>query len=179
MRLPRIFQLLPILAFGAGGSSCDYMLPEGFTLAQHRVQVQQGNVLNEESVRQLRIGMTAEQVKFLMGSPLVKDAFHHARWEYPYYKEASSKAEESELGLISIHFEGGKVAKIRRLVRIDPEAEGLDRSLAPDLEADDLPVEDTEPTAEPEASGVQVQDDDSSALALEEALTEPEQTSSP
>ena len=141
MRLPRIFRLLPILGLGALMSGCNYMLPEGFTLAQHRVQVQQGNVLSEEAVRQLRIGMTTEQVKFLMGSPMAEDAFHKTRWEYPYYKEASSEAEESELGLISIHFEEGKVAKIRRLVRIDPEAEGLDRGLAPELMSDNLPDE--------------------------------------
>ncbi len=176
--------LLPALILSAGIlSGCEYMMPEGFTLAQHRVLVQQGNVLDEKLVRQLRTGMTPEQVRFLMGSPMIQDPFHPDLWKYPYYKEASSADEESELGLISVRFKDNKVSEVRRLLRIDPETEGLDPSLVPEMDESDLDGSrdesgaTEEPLAEPEESATDVSAENSERLQLDlEGLAEPEQT---
>ena len=42
----------------------------------HKIDVQQGNAVDPEKVAQLEIGMNKEQVRFLMGSPLINDSFH-------------------------------------------------------------------------------------------------------
>lgn len=46
--------------------------------------VQQGNVIDKKEFDQLKTGMTKKQVKFLLGSPIIKDAFHQDRWDYVY-----------------------------------------------------------------------------------------------
>lgn len=50
----------------------------------HRVTVQQGNVVTQEMVDQLRPGMTREQVAFVMGEPVIRNPFNTDRWDYVY-----------------------------------------------------------------------------------------------
>lgn len=64
------------------GSVTDY-LPR--FLSPYRPDVQQGNVITSDMVDQLRTGMTRDQVKFMLGTPLLTDGFHPDRWDYLYY----------------------------------------------------------------------------------------------
>ena len=107
-------------------TACEYMLPEGIQLGQHRVGVQQGNTLTEESIRNLRAGMDVRQVRFLLGTPLVSDPFHPERWDYPLYVEATEAGKASRLDVLSLYFEGGRLKEVRRVVRIDPDAEKIE-----------------------------------------------------
>ena len=50
----------------------------------HRVDVQQGNVITQEMVDQLKPGMSKRQARFTLGSPMVADLFHQDRWDYVY-----------------------------------------------------------------------------------------------
>jgi outer membrane protein assembly factor BamE len=50
----------------------------------YRLNVDQGNIITQEKVNELKPGMTREQVKFVMGSPLLTDTFHDERWDYVY-----------------------------------------------------------------------------------------------
>jgi len=50
----------------------------------YRPDIQQGNFISKEMVAQLKVGMTPEQVRFILGTPLVTDLFHEARWDYPF-----------------------------------------------------------------------------------------------
>jgi outer membrane protein assembly factor BamE len=54
-------------------------------MAPYRPDVQQGNVITRDMVEQLRPGMTRDQVKFMLGTPLLTDGFHPDRWDYLYY----------------------------------------------------------------------------------------------
>jgi outer membrane protein assembly factor BamE len=56
-------------------------------IAEYRIDIQQGNVVPREAVRQLKPGMTREQVRFLLGTPLLTDVFHDNRWDYVYRYE--------------------------------------------------------------------------------------------
>ena len=51
----------------------------------YRMSIQQGNYLVTESVSQLKEGMTRGQVRFLLGTPMVPDAFDNDRWDYYYF----------------------------------------------------------------------------------------------
>jgi outer membrane protein assembly factor BamE len=50
----------------------------------HRIDVQQGNVISQDALNQLKPGMTRRQVQFVIGSPMVSDVFHQDRWDYIY-----------------------------------------------------------------------------------------------
>ena len=119
----RISALHPaLLAAGAlACAGCDYLLPEGIEIGQHRITVQQGNVPNEEAIRNLRLGMEEDKVLFLLGTPLVKDPFNPNRWDYTFYQEAASTEETSQLDRISLHFENKRLVRVTRLVPADPD----------------------------------------------------------
>ena len=51
----------------------------------YRPDIQQGNFVSQEMLDQLKAGQTRDQVRFLLGSPLLTDAFHADRWDYPFY----------------------------------------------------------------------------------------------
>lgn len=60
---------------------------------EYKIDVQQGNVLTQDMVAQLRPGQTREQVRFILGSPLITDAFHRQRWDYVYhFRDGSTRA---------------------------------------------------------------------------------------
>ncbi|MGI9283554.1 MAG: outer membrane protein assembly factor BamE [Endozoicomonas sp.] len=48
----------------------------------YKIDIQQGNVITQEMVDQLRPGMTRNQVQYVMGTPLMEDAFNRDRWDY-------------------------------------------------------------------------------------------------
>lgn len=50
----------------------------------HHIDIQQGNVITQEMVDQLKPGMSKRQVKFTLGSPMIADTFHQDRWDYLY-----------------------------------------------------------------------------------------------
>jgi outer membrane protein assembly factor BamE len=63
-------------------------------LAPYKIDVQQGNVVTQEMVAKLKPGMTKSQVRFVLGTPLVTDAFHADRWDYVYQLRKQGKLTE-------------------------------------------------------------------------------------
>ena len=51
---------------------------------EYKPDIQQGNVLTQEMVSQLRPGLTKDQVRFVLGTPVLMDMFHANRWDYVY-----------------------------------------------------------------------------------------------
>ncbi len=81
-------------------------------LTIHRIDVQQGNAIEMEKVDQLKVGMTKNQVKFLMGTPLITDAFHPDRWDYAFHLIPDYG--ETESYHLTIFFDGDTVTEIRK-----------------------------------------------------------------
>ena len=50
----------------------------------YRIDIPQGNYLEQKDIDKLQIEMTKEQVKFILGSPVVVDAFNDNTWHYVY-----------------------------------------------------------------------------------------------
>ncbi|MBC9249416.1 hypothetical protein A9179_03895 [Pseudomonas alcaligenes] len=50
----------------------------------YKIDIQQGNVVTQDMIDQLKPGMTRRQVRFIMGNPLITDTFHANRWDYLY-----------------------------------------------------------------------------------------------
>ena len=97
------------LCASAAAASCVY-----------RVDVQQGNLLDEEDIDSVQVGMTRSQVRFLLGTPMVEDPFHHDRWDYVYFLRRGNSRREEKRWLI-VWFEGDKVKEMQRDV---PFADG-------------------------------------------------------
>lgn len=53
-------------------------------ISPYRVNIQQGNFVSKEMVASLKPGMTKEQVRFALGTPLLIDVFHDDRWDYEF-----------------------------------------------------------------------------------------------
>ncbi|MDH5446136.1 MAG: outer membrane protein assembly factor BamE [Gammaproteobacteria bacterium] len=73
--------------------------------------VQQGNVIDKEELDQLKVGMTKKQVKFLLGTPIIKDAFHKNRWDYVYTLRKGDNY-ILEQRRMKLEFKGDKLSKI-------------------------------------------------------------------
>jgi outer membrane protein assembly factor BamE len=71
----------------------------------------QGNLLKQEDIDQVEIGMTQSQVRFLLGTPMIDDPFHHDRWDYVYYLKIG-RQDATFKRWISIEFENERVTEI-------------------------------------------------------------------
>lgn len=76
----------------------------------HRIEIQQGNVLDEDAVAKVQIGMTKTQVQFLLGTPLIADPFHRDRWDYFFSKRQGDKI--SEQRHLALFFANDQLDKI-------------------------------------------------------------------
>jgi outer membrane protein assembly factor BamE len=74
-------RLLLVAASCALLAACSY---KPSFIHEYKIDIQQGNVLTQEMVSQLKPGQTRDQVRFLLGTPLVIDIFHQQRWDYVY-----------------------------------------------------------------------------------------------
>jgi len=62
--------------------------------AMYKVDVQQGNVVEQKMLNQLEAGMPAQKVRLIMGTPLVEDLFRQRRWDYVYSFQPNGKKRE-------------------------------------------------------------------------------------
>lgn len=70
----------------------------------YRIDVQQGNVVTEEMLEKLKPGMTKSQVLFVLGSPMIIDAFRDNRWDYVYlFREKGNLTEQKRMTLFFDH----------------------------------------------------------------------------
>ncbi|MBB4012075.1 outer membrane protein assembly factor BamE [Niveibacterium umoris] len=114
---------LCLLPFAGG---CDWLRP-------YRIDVRQGMAIDGEMVGRLKAGMTPEQVRFILGTPLLSDPFHGDRWDYPYEFRAG-RSSKIERKVFSVYFKDGTLARwegdiqpapvneagLNRLVEIEP-----------------------------------------------------------
>ena len=66
----------------------------------YRPDVQQGNVVTKEMVDQLRESMSRDQVRFLLGTPLLTSIFHTERWDYVYFLQRGNSDEKQRRHLV-------------------------------------------------------------------------------
>lgn len=92
----------------------------------YRIDVEQGNIVTEEMVAQLKPGMSRRQVRFILGTPLLEDPFNQSRWDYPYVKRNGLKVlSESRL---TVYFDGDN------LVRYEGDIQAGDEPVQADAE---------------------------------------------
>lgn len=84
----------------------------------YRVDVQQGNLLEDKDIEAVQVGMTRSQVRFLLGTPVVEDSFHHDRWDYIYYFR-QGRSRNADRSWLIVYFDADRVKNIDYDVPID------------------------------------------------------------
>ena len=77
----------------------------------YTIPIQQGNIIEQSMVDQLRPGMNKRQVIYIMGSPMMDDVFHKNRWEYLYSDQPSG--EDRVQKQITLFFDDDKIVGIQ------------------------------------------------------------------
>ena len=79
---------------------------------EYKIDVQQGNVLTQDMVAQLRPGLTKDQVRFILGTPMLMDIFHAQRWDYVYRLKKGNTG-DVEMRKFSVFFnDDNKLARV-------------------------------------------------------------------
>lgn len=105
----RYLRLIPILLPLAACSNLQ-MPDVASAITPYRIDIRQGNYISQEMVAQLRPGMTRDQVRFILGTPLVTDLFHAERWDYIYrFKPGRGEVQQRRL---AVFFEDNKLARL-------------------------------------------------------------------
>jgi outer membrane protein assembly factor BamE len=85
-----------------------------------RANISQGNLIEQDDLDQIEVGMTRNQIRFLLGTPMIDDPFHKDRWDYVYYLKIGRKDTVAKRW-VSILFSGDKVGEIRKDLELDPD----------------------------------------------------------
>ncbi len=85
----------------------------------YRASIAQGNLVKEEDIGQLEVGMTKTQVRFLLGTPMVDDPFHRDRWDYVYYLKIG-RNQATAKRWVSVFFADDIVSEIRKDQELNP-----------------------------------------------------------
>ncbi len=75
----------------------------------YRPDIQQGNFISKEMLAQVQVGQSRDQVKFILGTPLLTDIFHADRWDYPFYLARGNG--ELTSAKVVIYFKDDKVER--------------------------------------------------------------------
>ena len=77
----------------------------------YKLEIQQGNIIEQSMVDQLRPGMNKRQVVYIMGSPMLDDVFHKNRWDYLYYEKPDG--EDKVQKQLSLYFENDQIVGVQ------------------------------------------------------------------
>jgi outer membrane protein assembly factor BamE (lipoprotein component of BamABCDE complex) len=72
--------------------------------------VHQGNIISAVKIAEIQPGMSFEQVRYVLGTPLLQDIFHADRWDYIYIEKPGYKPETRHH--VAIYFTEGRVDRI-------------------------------------------------------------------
>ena len=78
----------------------------------YKIDIQQGNVITQKMLDQLRPGMTRIQVQYVMGTPLLKDTFNSNRWDYVYSMQPGGKSRKQKT--ITLYFDNDQLRPIKK-----------------------------------------------------------------
>lgn len=101
-----VFRVVSLLLFVSVLAACSVV----DKVSPYKMDIQQGNVVTQEMVSKLKPGMTRSQVRFIMGTPLIIDAFHTDRWDYVYrFQKSGTLTEERR---VTLFFEGDTLRQV-------------------------------------------------------------------
>jgi len=79
-------------------------------LSPYKMDIRQGNYVTPEMREKLKLGMTRQQVRYVLGTPMLADAFHGSRWDYPYRLEQRGEVVEKQQ--LTLYFDGDNLVRV-------------------------------------------------------------------
>ena len=100
-----------VLAGGlaAGCSTIDSYAPTLRSFGVYKIDINQGNYISQDQVDKLRVGQTRQQVKLVLGTPLIESIFRDDRWDYSYLFIRQGRLVEQRN--FTVYFVDDKVAR--------------------------------------------------------------------
>jgi len=87
----------------------------------YKIDIQQGNILDQNDINQVKLGMSRRKISYILGTPIITDPFHVDRWDYAYsMKYGSGKFEKRN---ISLYFENNILIKTTGTIKPLPISE--------------------------------------------------------
>ena len=105
LELGSTMKKIAIALFALSLSACSVVDP-----LVYKIDIPQGNYIEQKDVDQLRVGMTREQVAYVLGKPVVENAFRADTWHY-IYRLKPGRGEVFTREAV-IHFENEKVVRL-------------------------------------------------------------------
>jgi outer membrane protein assembly factor BamE len=75
----------------------------------YRIDIPQGNYLEQKSIDKIQVGMTKEQVNFILGSPVIVDTFDSDTWNYVYRFKSGRSEKLDKQKIFTVKFEDDKL----------------------------------------------------------------------
>jgi len=115
--------ILPLFVIG-----CSKLIPS------YRIPVQQGNIISQYDINRVRMGMTKKQIGFVLGTPLIRDAFNQDRWDYIYTLNHGRRKGITKR--VSVLFSNDKVVGVEGDLKPqhDPNAEKRNKTVIVDID---------------------------------------------
>lgn len=94
----------------------------------YQPDIQQGNIINNSDLKEIRYAMSKQEVLFILGTPMVIDPFNESRWDY-YYSNKNQRKGEITTRLITARFDGDKLIALEgdidlaSVASLEPSAE--------------------------------------------------------
>ena len=105
--------LFMIIVAGCAGSESGSQ-SRSFTFPiPYRIDVRQGNWVESSQVNRLKIGMKRDEVRYILGTPLIRDVFHPQRWDY-LYRMRSGRDGAVEKYRLTVYFEDDLLSRIQK-----------------------------------------------------------------
>jgi outer membrane protein assembly factor BamE len=101
-----------ILCFSSVLVAAGCSLPSSWV---YKIDVQQGNVITQDMVDKLKAGMDPQQVRAILGTPLLIDPFHPQRWDYLYSFAPGGGHREQRR--ITVVFDNEKLVRVQGDIR--------------------------------------------------------------
>jgi len=76
----------------------------------YQQDIQQGNVITQSQINRLLPSMSKQQVRYLLGTPMLVDTFHQNRWDFIYYFKERRK--DPIKRIFSVFFDDNKLIKL-------------------------------------------------------------------
>ncbi|MCF2132879.1 MULTISPECIES: outer membrane protein assembly factor BamE [Mycetohabitans] len=135
----RVVVLAAVVSLGACKTYDSLTQRIARSITPYRITVVQGNFVSAEAASRLRVGMSRDEVRSVLGTPLLTDLFHADRWDYVFYFKRGSTSVVQQRDLV-VNFVGDHVAswtgaddlpsEYELIAEIDGDRKGLKKAQA-------------------------------------------------
>ncbi|OOS01572.1 outer membrane protein assembly factor BamE [Canicola haemoglobinophilus] len=93
--------IIPAIILGLSVTACSSVQK-----VVYRIDVPQGNYLESATVEQVKAGMHAQQVQYLLGTPMLIDPFNNQTWYYVFLQQKAYNAPEQHTFVVNFDQRG-------------------------------------------------------------------------